>query len=95
MKAPAVLQKSEPENGEDVSESLVPLIRVLAHAMAAEFLQLKEENLHGGVTSRDSEARGDVGTPRSPTRGRAQSRKGEMSGTGDQPLSMSKRRRKS
>ncbi len=45
MKAPAVLEKPDSKTDETVTESLVPFIKVLAHAIAGEFLRLKEENL--------------------------------------------------
>jgi hypothetical protein len=45
MKARAVLEKSYSQRDEATAESLIPFIRVVAHAIADEFLRLKEMNL--------------------------------------------------
>ena len=94
MKARAVLEKSDSPRDE-AAESLIPFIRVLAHAIADEFLRLKEKNLLEEAMAPGPEAETPPKRIHPARKRRSISNQTSTSSIDESAVSMSIRRRKS
>jgi len=95
MKARAVLEKSDSPRDEAAAESLIPFIRVLAHAIADEFLRLKETNLLEEAMEPVPEAEAPPKKIHPARKRRSISSKKDASCIDESAVSISTRRRKS